>query len=236
MVKIGDENSVISVNKILDKPFKHAGGFQIFKNLMAIGIEDNTDKNRSKVFIYRLESPENPPNAPYAIIEREGKEKRATAGCVGIIEVNDDLLVVVGDWDSRHLDIYRMQNKNLILNDKLFKRIYSIDAETIDKSNWINDSWLAYQNINLIKDSSDNLYLAGMASNSSKENILDLFKIDTENYTEFSLRKIYSKKFPFSEYVKFQWGGGIHLTEDNQLKVFLCGAHIKEVSKIIIYE
>ena len=32
VVKQGDKNEVISVNKLMDKPFKHAGGFQIFQN------------------------------------------------------------------------------------------------------------------------------------------------------------------------------------------------------------
>ena len=64
----------------------------------------------------------------------------------------------------------------------------------------------------------------------------DVFKIDTENYTKLSLRKVYTKKFQFIEHAKFQWGGGIYLTESNRLKVFLCGSHIKEESKIIMYE
>ena len=102
IVKTGEENMVISVNKILEKPFKHAGGFQIHNNLMAIGVEDNDAKTRSKVFIFHLENPDPPPEEPLAIIDRMGTHKRATAGCVGIIAIHEKILVVVGDWDTAH--------------------------------------------------------------------------------------------------------------------------------------
>ena len=59
VVKLGVENEVISVNKLMDKPFKHAGGIQIFQNYMAVGIEDNSKKDKSKVCIYDISDPEN---------------------------------------------------------------------------------------------------------------------------------------------------------------------------------
>ena len=47
---MGIENSVISVNSILLKPYKHAGGFQISNNLITIGVKDNSARLKSKVF------------------------------------------------------------------------------------------------------------------------------------------------------------------------------------------
>jgi len=236
IVKIGKENLVISTNNILEKPFKHAGGFQIYNNLMAIGVEDNNAKNKSKVFIFLLDNPEKPPEKPLAIIERMGTFKRATAGCVGITIIRDKVLVVVGDWDTEHLDFYRIDREKLGLDGEALELEYSIKAKKMDKSSWIDESWLAYQNINMIKDSSGKLFLLGMTSNDAGENILDLYEIETENLSNFKLKKIYSKKFTQNEHTKFRWGAGIYLSDDHQLKVLSCGEHIDKRSTICKYE
>ncbi|MCP5063625.1 MAG: hypothetical protein GY936_14355, partial [Ignavibacteriae bacterium] len=194
IVKMGVESSVISVNNILPKPYKHAGGFQISNNIMAIGVEDNSARDKSKVFIYGIDNPEKPPEEPLTIIERNGEEKRATAGCVGIIAISDYILVVVGDWDTENLDFYRININMLGTEEGIFKHVHSIDMKKTNKSYWINDNWLPYQNINFIKDSSENLYLAGMASNDNNENILDVFRIESIDYSKFSLTKILTKK------------------------------------------
>ncbi len=236
VVKIGDENLVITINKMLDKPFKHAGGFQIYENLMAIGIEDNSLKDKSKVFIYKIENPEDLAQSPIKIINRSGDTERATAGCVGIIEMGDYTLVVVGDWDTRNLDFYRIESDKLSDSKERFDLVFSIDMEKEDKSKWIDKSWLPYQNINFIKDSSNKLYLFGMATNNQRENVIDLFRIETHEYTNFKIEKIHSRKFIYNEVSKFNWGAGIYLSDDNQLKIFSTGAHIEEKSKFNIYE
>ena len=100
VLKMDVENSVISVNNILPKPYKHAGGFQISNNFMAIGVEDNSARNKSKVFIYSIDNPEEPPQEPLAIIERSGEEKKATAGCVGIIEISDEKYAIHIDFST----------------------------------------------------------------------------------------------------------------------------------------
>lgn len=236
VVKIGDKNSVISINKILDKPFKHAGGFQIYQTLMAIGVEDNSGRKKSKVFVYQINNPEEPPQKPIKIIERTGAYERATAGCVGIIEIQGNVLIIVGDWDTKHLDFYIIEKGKLFSDSELFKLVYSIDTEKLDKSMWINDSWLSYQNINFIKDSSGKLYLAGMASDDNEENILDLFSVETEDLSSFNLIKIYTKRYMKNKEINFDWGAGVYMTNNNRLEVFSCGAHIQKESRNFIFK
>lgn len=89
IIKINENPHVVSVVKILEKPFKHAGGFQIFEDYLAVGIEDNEEKTRSKVYLLHLENPENPPENPIVAITREGAYERATAGAVGLTKVED---------------------------------------------------------------------------------------------------------------------------------------------------
>ncbi len=236
VVKMGKEKSVISVNKIRTKPYKHAGGFQIYNGYMAIGVEDNNERDKSEVYIYRIDNPEDLPREPLEIIERIGTPKRGTAGCVGIIEIGDYVIVVVGDWDTEHLDFYNIKRKKLGIGGESFELKYSINTENIDKSEWNNNSCLPYQNLNFIKDDFDNLYLVGMATNDNEENILDLFRIETEEFSTFKLRKIHTKRFAQNEDSKFNWGAGVYISDDNKLRMFSCGAHILKKSEIYIYE
>ena len=235
ITKMGKENIVISLNKILDKPFKHAGGFQIHKNIMAIGVEDNDAKNISKVFLFHLDNPEKPPSEPLAIIDRMGTYKRATAGCVGIIVTQGKVIVVVGDWDTEHLDFYRIDEEKLFVEGATLELEYSINTRKIDKASWVDPSWLSYQNINLLTDEQGNLLLAGMTSNAKEENVLDLFLVETSNLTTFKLNKIKSIIFPPNNHTRFRWGAGIHLDQNNKFTVLSCGENIENESIISIY-
>ena len=75
-----------------------------------------------------------------------------------------------------------------------------------------------------------------MASNDNEENILDLFKIETKDFSTFKLRKIHTKRFAQNEDSKFSWGAGVYISDDNQLKIISCGIHIQKESEIYIYE
>jgi hypothetical protein len=236
IVGIGKENFVTSTNKILDKPFKHAGGFQIYEDLMAIGIEDNEAKNVAKVFIYQIDDPAKPPNQPLTIIERSGEAKRATAGCVAITEVGGQVLVVVGDWDTAHLDFYRIDRDKLGQEGEAYELVYSIDCSKMDKTKWIDENWLSYQNINFIQDTFGQLYLAGMTSNDVEENILDLFEIEIKQPFKPKLKKVYSKNFNKNTQAKFRWGSGVYFDKNNRLRVITCGKNILDVSAIHVYE
>jgi len=236
IVKAGRENRVIYINKLMEKPFKHAGGFQIFESFMAIGVEDNLAKDKSKVFIFKLDTPGKPPEKPLAVINREGLTRRATAGCVGITILRGKVLVVVGDWDTEHLDFYIIDHEKLGTDGGVFELEYSIDIRNTDKTGWIDEKWLAYQNINFIHDDYGQLYLAGMTSDENGENVIDLFRLETEDLSSFKLFKIHTRKFRQNEHTDFRWGSGIYIADDQQLKLYSCGEHIEENSVIHIYE
>ena len=235
IVKTGNENLTISVNRILEKPFKHAGGFQIHNNLMAIGVEDNDEKNKSKVFIFSLDNPERPPTDPIAIIDRMGTFKRATAGCVGITIINKKVLVVVGDWDTEHLDFYRIDHEKLGQPGAELELEYTLNSKKMSRSGWIDDRWLSYQNINFIKDDTDNLYLAGMTS-IEDEDILDVYEIQSADLSTFSLNKIYTRNFGSHELTKFRWGAGIQMNENQGYSILSSEDNIHKTTTIHLYK
>ena len=236
IVKVGKENIVISINKILEAPFKHAGGFQIWENLMAIGVEDNAAKNKSKVFIFDIDNPERPPKEPLAVIDRFGTFKRATAGCVGIVEITNKVVVVVGDWDTEHLDFYRIDRERLFEEGPTLELEYSINTKNMDKSGWIDKSWLSYQNINLIKSENNTLYLAGLTANQLGEDILDLFIIESVDLSTFKLQKIYTRTFAKNDLTTFRWGAGIAVKEHQHISILSSCENIQHESAIQIYE
>jgi len=176
VAKLDNYNEVLSVNILMHKPFKHAGGIQIYQDLMVVGIEDNDAKDKSKVCIYEIENPDKPPVKPLAMIERIGDPFRSSAGCTGITRIGNRYLIVVGDWDTKHLDFYLCDEHSLKQNIEAFENVYTIDTENIDRSAWLDKEWHAYQNINLLKDTDGKLYLFGFGRNVQNENIAERYR------------------------------------------------------------
>ncbi len=228
VVKQVDRNEVISVNKLMDKPFKHAGGFQMFQNYMAVGIEDNDAKDKAKVCIYDISNPENPSAEPIAIIEREGKPLRSTAGCVGMTKYDDKIILAVGDWDTKNIDFYSCKSAEFPKGH--FEFFHSVNSESISKENWIDDKWLPYQNINLFSFNNDELYLVGLGQNNKNENVADLFKLKYDGEGKFSITKIASKTFNTEKEVSFKAGAGAVINSNGKLEIIACGYNIHQIS------
>ncbi|MCF6332311.1 MAG: hypothetical protein L3J11_03425 [Draconibacterium sp.] len=227
VVKLGGENKVVSVNQLMDKPFKHAGGFQIFQNYLAVGIEDNSAKDKSKVCIYDISDPENPSVVPISVIERAGEPMRSTAGCVGITKYKNKALIAVGDWDTKNIDFYTCNFDEMGKN--CFEKIYSIDTEKQLKKDWINKDWFSYQNINLFSINQNKLFLFGLGQNKKSENIADLFSLN-EDAGKYSLIKLASKTFNCTNKTSFQASAGVELDDDGEMTIISSGYNIENGS------
>jgi hypothetical protein len=230
------ENHVTSIVKIMEKPYKHAGGFQVCEHMMAIGIEDNDAKNRSRVLLFDLSDPENPPDKPVFEIERSGPKYRSTAGCIALTRMSDKWILIVGDWDTKNLDFYITENADCPGKNNPFYHIYAIETKKMDKSDWVTSSWLSYQNINLIRSGSGQLFLAGFTSNSKNEDIADLFEIEVAQNHVFHVKKVAAKNFGLNNKTKFRWGAGIERTTDDQIRIISCGQHLEAKSIVTVYE
>jgi len=227
VIKLDDKNEVISVNRLMDKPFKHAGGIQIFENYLAVGIEDNDQKDKSKVCIYDISDPENVPTKPIAIIEREGKPKRSTAGCIGITKYKNQALLAVGDWDTKNIDFYTCPFNEI--QNNAFKKRQSINIEKSSKENWMDSNWYSYQNINLFTFSKD-LYLIGLGQNEKNEDIADLYRLNEQSTNNFSLIKLATKTFKSKNESSFKAGAGMVFNETGEMQIISCGYNIENKS------
>ncbi|NBC04038.1 MAG: hypothetical protein GVY20_10075 [Bacteroidetes bacterium] len=234
VVRMNEHPQVISIVKILEKPFKHAGGFQIFEDYLAVGIEDNEERTRSKVYLFHLENPENPPKKPIAVTNREGAYERATAGAVGLTKVEDKYLLVVGDWDSRHLDFYVGEINDETNHPAHFRKVHTITTSQADKTNWSDLTFHSYQNLNLISTNNKELFLVGMGYDENQQNVADLFKLSTNQFKTFTIRKIASKTFESKNGANFRSGAGISFN-NNRLEIISSSDHILEKSFLNVY-
>jgi hypothetical protein len=236
VIKKENGNEVQSVNLLMHKPFKHAGGIQVFENLMVVGIEDNDAKDKSKVCIYTIGNPEQPSSEPLAMIERSGAPYRSTAGCSGITKIGERYLVVVGDWNTEHLDFYISNDQWPKQKLGAFDKVSTIDTEKIDKSDWHDMEWHAYQNINLLRDAGGKLYLFGFGRNDRNENIADLFLVENKDFKEFRLQKINSRTFYCKEGADFRAGAGIFIHSSGKLKIISCSSHINDSLVLNVFD
>lgn len=231
VVKTTPEYKVIQINNLFEKPLKHAGGFQIFGNYLAVGIEDNDRKDKSKVCVYETSNAEEKFGKPILIIDRAGEPLRNTAGCVGITFYNNKYIIAVGDWDTKHIDFYSSDLKNN--SENISEKISSIDIEKVTKTGWINNDWNSYQNINLFNINS-NLYLIGLGQNAKSENIADLFEVTKETSGNFWLKKVATKTFNCTSNCNFKAGAGVEFKE-GKIEVFACPHNIGKTTFINVF-
>ncbi|NJN27423.1 MAG: hypothetical protein HC819_16335 [Cyclobacteriaceae bacterium] len=236
IIKGGEKNIMISINKILETPFSHAGGFQISDDLLAIGVEDDKAKNKSKVLIFHIENPEKPPREPVAIIDRIGTYQRGTAGCVAITTVEDKTLVVVGDWDTEHPDFYRIDREKLFERGASLELEFTIDSKKLNKKHWVDQEWHSYQNINFVRGKNNTLYLAGMGIRPHGDNVIDLYQIQSESLSSFALNKIYTRTFAANGPASFRWGSGMSIDENGNISLMTTEENIGENTIIEVYQ
>jgi hypothetical protein len=225
---IADEEGkrFLSTNKLLDEPLRHAGGLQIWEDLLAVGIEDNHRKDRSLVQVYRILDPVEPRLQLLKTVERQGAYKRYTSGCVALTEYEGDYLLLVGNWDTRNLDLYTLAKGALDDPGNHFQFADSLEVSTLMRHEWVEKAWYPYQNLNFYRDSAGKLHLAGMALDESKgEEVLDLFAFSWSG-DKMTLHKYHHQRLPRNPKSSFKWGGGI---SSDAAAVFACGKNIEKV-------
>jgi hypothetical protein len=200
---------IISINKIDESPFKHAGGCQLLGNMLAVGIEDNAAKNRSHLNLITFNA-SGKQIANNAVVYRQGVYKRSTAGAVGITrDISGKLILIAGDWDSRYFDMY--QNKGGATN--------SFDSITTFAT--VNKLQLpAYQAVNLVTDTTGRLFMLGFSLYKGK-NQLDIDKLTMQNNTAvISVEQRINFHCRYG--ASFRYAAGIGITANKHLRVYAC--------------
>jgi len=215
---------IMSLRRLLHRPFKHAGGFQVLGDYLAVGIENNDAKDASKVWILessQLLRPESP--RPIVEIERRGEFKRATAGAVGIARHLGRHVLLVATWDSATIDIYTSNGKSLHDPGFEFRLRETWQADAADKSGWADQHYAAYQNINLVVDKTDRAFVVAFAR-TGVENIADIFelRLDESVPTAKRFEKLGRRIFHCRR-TDFRSGSGVAIDDSGELLILSCG-------------
>jgi hypothetical protein len=214
---------IMPLKRLLGRPFKHAGGFQVLGDYLAVGIEDNDAKNTSKIWI--LESSQllgSGKLKPIIEIERRGVYKRATAGAVAIAKRHGRHLLLVATWDSATIDIYTSNGKALRDPAVEFRLHETWKANGADRSNWFDQHYAAYQNINLVADKEDRVFMVGFARTGSN-NIADIFELKLEDSVPTAKRfEKLGRRIFHCRRTDFQSGSGLAITDSNDLIILSC--------------
>lgn len=226
-----DWGSVVAVvNVSTDSKFTtahHAGGLQVWGDYLVVALEIEEGKN-SKVVFYDVSDPTNPKYL-YSI-DRVSIE----AGAVGITKMsNGKFLLAVGRNNSNIIDFYTSKKDtlsgNLPFNDEDKVTWKENDLESIKG---MDTEFGNYQNLNLLTDSSGEIYLVGMHRNSAtSKDWADLFKIDVEN-SKVTVTKLQKKHMYCTGLGSMAWegmdaGAGIAINGNNGLNVYAVSLHFK---------
>jgi hypothetical protein len=219
---------IVQKKTICGNPYRHAGGIQIIGSYLVVGVEDNFEKDKSRVCFFDITDPEKPIGDPIIIIQRKGGEKLATAGAVAIAKRAKEHLLIVGSWDSDTLDFYRSNGVELgDCNPKgksrcrfTYWRTWSKDVAC--RKGWCDDIWGNYQNLNLVTDVDDRLFLLGYYCNAEEENCVDLYSLDLSKPSSQMIRKENSKRVKCREGAGFKYGGGVYIEDESLLVSYAC--------------
>lgn len=198
-----------SLNKLYDTPYRHAGGCQLAGGKLFTGVEDNLVKDKAKVVAIDA-------NGSVAVTAlRSGSYKRSTAGATGAVYLNKQYVVAVADWDSRNIDFYRVDAAG-------YDSVGTFSAGNTEK-------WGSYQSVNLLADTAGNLYLVGFCKEGTT-NRADLFTVD-KNY---QLSMISSRRFACKRGCSFRYGAGVGVN-NNTLTVYTCQRVVKRRNAVNVF-
>jgi hypothetical protein len=198
-------------------PLRHAGGIQRVGDLLAVGVEDNQDKLRSEVQFWNIADPTKPTQQSHLTIHRRSERpKEMTAGAVGIVERDNDFLVVVANWDSRNIDFYQSTRKQLDDPNCRFQHTARWNAPLTASRPGKGAG--SYQAIQLVTDENDKssgngpkpppqLYLLGFETTVANKDIVDLYAVDLAD-SKVDLRWLDQREVKFSGDQHFRFGGG----------------------------
>jgi hypothetical protein len=219
-----DAGRVVAIKPLLPRPFKHAGGFQVCGDYLAVGIEDDNTKIASRIWILELSDLlQTETLKPVIEIERHGAYKRATAGAVGLAKVGNRHLLCVGTWDSATIDLYASNGKALGDPACSFAFRETWDAKRADRSNWADDDFASYQNLNVVVDKDGCVFLVGFAHTRGND-VADVFELHAEAdmATEKRLRKR-CRHILHGQETSFRHGAGLAFVEPGTLGILSCG-------------
>lgn len=208
MQKLGSGFRFIGLKRLAEKPFNHAGGFQIDGNWLAVGVEDPAKKRESIIQLIDVSSFEKISNPPVYSLKRKGEPKRSTAGAVALLKRKDHFLLAVGSWDCMTIDFYVSNGLDPYAEGFDFTLWTSWDNREAIRKEWTDKDFGSYQNLQLTEDNSG-LYITGLCRTKRGVDRADVFKLEPDSDPYHLLTKVASYSVQCSGDVTFRNGAGL---------------------------
>lgn len=197
-------------------PLRHAGGFQVCGEVLAMGIEDNRERTVSEVHLYDMRGAM---QTPVATLHRQGVYERATAGAVALAQVGKRHLLIVGTWDCATLDVYWSNGLSLDAPELQFVQTQVWWRDSVNRTGWVDPHFGSYQNLNLVVQTDGQVMLAGFCQEGARQ-YADVFSLEIRD-DRITLRKVYRKALPF-RIATVQAGGGLTVLSADAVGVYAC--------------
>lgn len=215
----GKNGVVERVTSLRTAPLNHAGGFQADGELLAIGVEDDSDRNRSEVQIWKYA----PGGAPSLIrtIVRAGAEFVSTAGAVGLAPRAAGMILAVGSWDCNTVDVYTAATNPLVDPAAAFSLWRTWRKADADKEGWCDNNFGSYQAINLLTQSDGEIFMVGF-SRSDGEDWMDLYSLNMSPAVPSTrmLRKVDKKHMICRGGCSFDKAAGLQIISTRRFEVY----------------
>ena len=145
------------------------------------------------------------------------------AGAVGMAKVGSRHLVCVGTWDCATIDIYLSNGKALDEPACEFAFHETWGVKNADRSNWSDRDFASYQNLNLVVDKSDRVFLIGFARTGGKD-VTDVFEMRLGNAVPVEKRLEKLRRYAFQgQETSFRHGAGLTVVDSGTVTVLACG-------------
>ncbi|MFT5279905.1 MAG: hypothetical protein ACI9P8_001544 [Bacteroidia bacterium] len=225
--------SFIGLKVLSEKPYTHAGGFQIDQNWLAVGCEDPVGKKASLVVMQEVSNAAALAGKPSYVLQREGQKKLATAGAVALLKREDHFLLAVASWNAATIDFYTSNHLYPSKEDFEFSKWTTWDKETSRHRGWVDKKAISYQNIQLFEDSSG-VYLIGTGINSKGSQLADVFSIDSKKDKYDMMVKVRGRVFNLPGSASFRNGAGF-VKDGDKLSLWTIGKHLKPKTFVAVF-
>ena len=216
-------------------PLRHAGGFQVADEILAIGLEDNQDRLRSEIQFWDLRDPARPRQLAHLTVRREGdRPGDMTAGAVGLLVRESDALLCVANWDAAALDFYQSNARPLRDAAYRFTHVGRWKASGTDRQAWQPDGiWRSYQSVHLLSRKPGKLQLLGFAGDGMKNSFLDVFTVEIgDGRVDLTKTATLQHRFPDQ---CFSWAGGaVFKAGSGSVRLMASEHDVKETTRIVI--
>jgi hypothetical protein len=187
--------------------FKHAGGCQAVGHCLAAGVEDPDSNSLSQVQFWDFRCL--PKQLTSMTIPRSGPQFLSTAGAVGLTSFGNGAVLVVGGYNSANIDFYKSDADPFRGSPFEFQTRWNA-----------YDAFPHYQNLNLITDTSGQLYMIAFYRDGDSKDWMDLYSIDLDDATVAVTQVGISKHMTCIEPSNFNAGAGIYIPSSDAFEVY----------------